>query len=178
MLSRALLPLGEAGIFLTSRFQVFTCWLGRIWDSSRYDTNLAEQEKKSLQALSIRKMCVLWYEGKGVRGEVSTINQVYYAWMLRYMQEKGVRRRPGHRCGFPGLGKVSTSRQLSTVVLQQNHSHWQPRTWLNPRWHVCLPFNFSTHLFLLMILSISIGKTVTFMIIGLCYSSQSRKKNI
>lgn len=178
MLSRVLLPLGETDIFLTSRSLIFTCCLGRIWDSSRYETNLAEWEKKLLQPLSIRKTCVIWYEGKGVRGEVPTINQEYYAWILCYMQEKGVRRIPGRCSGFRGLGKVSTSRELSTTILQQNCSHWQPWMWLNPWWHVCLSFNFSTHLFLLMILSISIGKTVTFLIIGFCYSSQSKKKNI
>lgn len=133
---------------------------------------LGRTGEKMVKGSAHKERCVLWYEGKGVRGESSTLNQEYYAWMLRYMQEKVVRRRPECYTGFHGLGKASTSRQPSTTVLQQNHSHWQPWIWLNPWWHVCLLFNFTAHLFLLMILSISLGKTVTFMIIGLCYSKQ------
>lgn len=55
MLSRALLPLGGLDISLTNRFQIFTYWLERIWDSTRYATSLEERDKKWLRALPIRR---------------------------------------------------------------------------------------------------------------------------
>lgn len=82
----------------------------------------------------------------------------------------------GKRCwkktwGFCSLRRPSTSRQPSATTLQQNHNHWQPWIWLNPWWHVYLLYSTSAPL----ILTISLGKIVTFTIIGLCYSKQKEK---